>query len=647
MKILYAIFCTFFISTGVFAQYHTFKSKADKAFENKNYYEAAYYYRKAVEDKKSSQAKIPFYSSAGTQKKPGHGEYLYNCYHLAESYRLYENYSQAIEWYNKVLSEDNGYNYPYARLWYGICLRAGQQFHEALKQLKQFVILYKHNDAFAELGNREIANCYFAEKQYSGHPATEISKMASPWNAGGGDYALVRNKNNYWFTSTRFVANDKKHLNKIYTAPVQGAAEPTVFELNFADQEKNGEYGTISLDSSGKRMYLTRWYRQAAKTMMAIYHTELVNNTWSAPQKLNNIINAEGFNALQPFVTADGKRLFFVSDKPGGQGGDDIWVSNLDDTGNPVDAVNLGKIVNTPFDEQSPLYDNEHQRLVFSSKGFTGLGGFDLFESLSNNGQWSSPANLGYPVNSSKDDLYFYPDPGNKSKFYISSDRESECCLNLFRGEFKQSFITGILIDCDAGKPLPGVKVSLVDSMSKQTLQQLTTGQNAVYNFEATANHAYKVVFEKSGYLTKVVPALARPRTDTLINPDICLQEFKINKPIVIKNILYDFNKADLRPESKIALDGVVAAMNDNPLIKIELGSHTDSIGSDTYNLKLSQKRAQSCVDYIISKGIAKSRIIAKGYGESIPKAPNSLPDGHDDPAGRQLNRRTEFTVKQ
>jgi outer membrane protein OmpA-like peptidoglycan-associated protein len=137
-----------------------------------------------------------------------------------------------------------------------------------------------------------------------------------------------------------------------------------------------------------------------------------------------------------------------------------------------------------------------------------------------------------------------------------------------------------------------------------------------------------------------------KKNVDTLFSPDICLQAFKVDEPIVIKNILYDFNMADLRPESKIALDNIVDILNDNPHIKIELGSHTDSIGNIAYNFTLSQQRAQSCVDYIVSKGIDKGRIIAKGYGESKPLAPNSLPNGHDNPEGRQLNRRTEFTVK-
>lgn len=645
MRNLCFIFITVFISTGAYAQYHVFKSKADKAFDSKNYYEAAYYYKKTIEGKKSSPTKIPFYSNGKATKKQLQSSRPFILYRLAESYRLYRDYSQAEEWYNKILVEGNESEYPLARLWYGTCLRSNKQFDAAIAQLNQFTAKYKGAQEYIILAKKEIRICIFAKSQYQLHEPVELSKMGAQWNAGGGDYALVKKGNNYWFTSTRFTDKNKKHLNRIYTSS-DPAVTPGILDLKFDENANDAEYGTVSLDRSGKRMYLTRWHKKDDRIILAIYHSELSNSKWSIPQKLNNIVNEDGANAFQPFVTADGKRLFFVSDKPGGQGGDDIWVSNLDNEGNPLDAVNLGNAINTADDEQAPFYDDIHQRLVFSSKGFIGLGGFDLFESFQNKGKWSAPINLGYPINSSKDDLYYYADPGDINRFYISSDRESECCLNLFEGHYKHKFIKGIVIDCDTRQQLPGVKISLTDSLSKQTLKQSETSSTGNYVFEVDGKHSYKVILEKNSYFTKTFYASASPRTDTLVNPDICLQPFKVDKPITIKNILYDFNKATLRPESKIALDAMVIIMQDNPHINIELASHTDSIGSDPYNLKLSQQRAQSCVDYIISKGIDKDRIVAKGYGKRVPAAPNTLPNGKDNPDGRQLNRRTEFTVK-
>jgi OOP family OmpA-OmpF porin len=285
---------------------------------------------------------------------------------------------------------------------------------------------------------------------------------------------------------------------------------------------------------------------------------------------------------------------------------------------------------------------------VFSSKGYTGLGGFDLFESAGIIGYWGKPKNMSYPINSAKDDLYFYPDKGDQTKFSVSSDRESDCCLELFQVTDKRYMLAGLVVDCDTHLPLVGAKVTFVDSISKETLKEEVLDRGAKYAFQINTNRPYSLVIEKTGYFTKVVPVV-RPSgkmvKDTLFSPDICLQAFEVNKPIVIKNILYDFNKADLREESKVVLNGLLKILKDNPKIKIELAAHTDSIGSDAYNNNLSQMRAQSCVDYITANGISTDRIFARGYGKTKPVAPNSMPDGKDNPDGRQLNRRTEFTV--
>lgn len=191
-----------------------------------------------------------------------------------------------------------------------------------------------------------------------------------------------------------------------------------------------------------------------------------------------------------------------------------------------------------------------------------------------------------------------------------------------------------------------GVDVNLVDSVSKTGLTYVT-GQNGKYELKLFLKHSYTLHLEKKDYFTKVIPLpqVTTSVTDTLFNPVVCQQEFEINKPIVINNILYDFKKYALKPESKIILNDLITILKDNPDIKVELSSHTDSYGPDWSNNLLSQHRAQSCVNYIISRGISRARISAKGYGATKPLAPNTLPNGQDNPAGRRINRRTEFKV--
>jgi len=644
MKKLVLICFSFFLFGPVSAQYNALKVLAEKEFDNKNYSGAAYYYEQIATGNYKKQEQIPFSSNGHLSKEDIRNERFSICYQLAESYRLYQNFERAQKWYDTVLVNKSDTDFPLARLWYGTCLRANLRFDEAIKQLRQFKAEYKDSQEYMKMADREITTCLFAKEQYMTSSPVEIKKMPLPWNTEGGNYALTKIGRNYWFTSTRTDNSNTQNGNHIYFS--FNSSSPSALNFTGGENIKDMQYSTSSFDAVHKRIYVAGWYKVNGQLISNIFYAQLIDKKLSPLQKLNTQVNVEGSVTIQPFVTSDGKRLFFVSDRPGGQGGFDIWVSNLDTEGNPVNAVNLGKTINTPGDDEAPFYDPKTSRLVYSSKGLKGLGGFDLFESSDNSGQWEAPKNLGYPINSSKDDLYYFADPDDNHRFYVSSDRESECCLNLFSGRYKSTIVTGKLTDCDKAKALPGVKISLIDSVSGKILSQTETNSNGSYVIELQTKSSFKLLFEKQGYFAKgILPAYSVK--DTLITENSCLEEYVVNKPIVVKNILYDFNRASLRPESLKALDGIVSILVDNPTIKIELASHTDSIGGAAYNLKLSQSRAQSCVDYILSKGIDEARITAVGYGKSRPVAPNSLPNGQDNPDGRQLNRRTEFTVKQ
>ncbi|MFD0751855.1 OmpA family protein [Mucilaginibacter calamicampi] len=635
---------------GAGAQVNTSpKALGDKAFKNKDYYEAAFYYKKAATGMNLiSEKQVPYQPGSKISKKDASNvDQEYVSYQLAESYRLYQNYLEAEPWYYKVLNDNYESQYPLARLWYGVCLRANQHFDEAEKQLQQFVTSYKGDSKNIELARKEIATCRFAREQYKYPALLDLATIKGAFSSNGSDYALVKRDDNYFFTSSRKIKDEKNALNRIYQTKItDGKAQM----LNFDDNEpgKNeAEYGAPAFEPSGKRMYITRWFKSGSQTTYAIYKSEWQNGKWGALTKLNNNVNAQGFAAIQPFITGDGKQLYFVSDKPGGSGGKDIWVADLNADGDPVNSRNAGTAINSSFDEEAPYFDSAQKRLIYSSKGFLGLGGYDFFESFNNNGVWATPKNMGYPINSAKDDMYYYPDNTDKNKFYLSSDRQSDCCLELFEAYDKRYFVAGQVLDCVNQKPLLGATVSLKDSLSGNILNKVKIAQSGKYLFNINTKRPYNLVVEKSGYFTKVlpVPLSGRMAKDTLLNADICLQPFEVNKPIVIKNVLYDFNKAGLRPESKAVLDELVKLLRDNPKIKIELSAHTDGIGSDAYNNKLSQERAKACVDYIISRGINKEKIFAKGYGKTRPIAPNTLPNGQDNPEGRQMNRRTEFTI--
>ncbi|MBE7176631.1 MAG: OmpA family protein [Mucilaginibacter polytrichastri] len=636
------------------AQYlDDYKRLGDKAFSNREYYGAAFYYKKAADGASlSSTVDNPYQQKKNVKVKDTDKALL--VYQLGESYRGYENYLEAEPWYYRLLNDYQPElnKYPLAQLWYGVCLRANQRFDESIKQLEQFTSTYKGDKKYLEIANKEIANCRFAIGQYARPLNVDLQKKTGVWNSDGSNYAVVELKGQgFWFTSSRTDEKEKRRLNKLYFVPEgQKTMQQLPIVLKEDAKQTDVEYGTPSLDASGRLLYFTRWNKVGAKSVRVLYFARRNGSGWSQPEVLNNNVNLDGYNAIQPHVTADAKYLFFASDKPGGRGGYDLWVSELRD-GQPISSMNLGETVNTDMDEQAPYYDESRKKLIFSSKGFTGMGGFDLMESDGAFLTWAQPRNLGYPINSAKDDLYYSPDPDDPMHVIISSDRESDCCLEVFDLHYKKELpkqykLDGIVLDCKSQKPLAGAKISVLDSAGKKE-EELITDQNGHFEHAYAGVQSHTLLGEKSSYFSKSLAVSGgNDPSNLIVSAQICMEPFVTGKPIVLKDIQYDFNKSTLRDQSKHVLDTLISIMKENPTIHIELASHTDAVGKTTYNQWLSQQRAQACVDYLIEKGIDKERLTAKGYGKERPIAPNRLKNGKDNPAGRQLNRRTEFTVQ-
>lgn len=632
------------------AQNKAFKARGEKAFAVKDYTTAAYYYDKALENATvTARGKVPYFSVNQTTDSATVTEIRYQ---LAEAYRFGQNYSLAQGWYKRVLNQDEA-SYPLARLWYGVCLRANKALDEAASELQLFISTSqnsKDDQPYLVIANNELKDCLFAIKQQKLNTTATIVKLENTFSSDENDFALSINGGKYWFTGTSATAKNN-YMNQIFVSDKDSLSKTTSLSFT-ADKKLAAHFGTPSLDLSGQKMYLTMWHKEGDKVVAGIYLSRYTGKQWTAPKKLNNYVNAGGFNAMQPFVTPDAKQLYFVSNRRGGQGGNDIWISDLNEEGLPVNALNMGKGINTAADENTPFFDPQRKRLVFSSKGYIGMGNFDLYESIKiSDSSWTAPHNLGRPYNSTKDDLYYFQDDKEEGVAYISSDRESDCCLNLFRVHFvkaaqQSAMFLGKVIDYDSQAALSGVKVELIDAEAKQVFT-VTTEVTGTYEFPIAIKHSYQLHLQKEGYFTKTIPvaAFATFNKDILYHADISLQMFVVDKPIVIADVLYDFSKAILKPESLTILDGLVALLVDNPKIKIELSAHTDSVGADSYNNKLSQQRAQSCVDYLIYKGISATRLTARGYGETRPIEANSLPNGKDNRDGRRLNRRTEFKV--
>lgn len=357
----------------------------------------------------------------------------------------------------------------------------------------------------------------------------------------------------------------------------------------------------------------------------------------------------------QPSISPDGKSLYFASDRPGGYGGTDLWVSRKDENGKWGKPMDLGPDVNTKGDERTPSIAFDGRTLYYSSDGYPdgdrekSAGGFDVYVTRFQGSRWSKPLNLGYPINSSGDDA-FVSSTLSGDTLYFASNRSggfgSFDVYMLVGNPFPQMpviSIRGVVTDAKTTAPLSGTPVTVENYGTGETeikYQSLESGQ---YQFVLPAGNTYRISAEHQGYLFK--SEVFEVPENTLykrLTKDIALEPIptKITVPLKMTlTVLFDFDKADLRPESKPELERTIRFIQQNPGKKFEISAHTDALGTDDYNLDLAERRANAVRDYLLRNGVNPEIVISKGYGESQPI------DTNDTPEGRQRNRRVELTV--
>ena len=412
--------------------------------------------------------------------------------------------------------------------------------------------------------------------------------------------------------------------------------------LNTMDNE-----GAQFLTSDGKTMFFTACNRSDGLGKCDIYISEKLGNGWSVPVNLGEPVNS-GYSEKQPSLSSDGKSLYFSSNRPGGKGNYDIWVSVLDENGKWTNPVNLGDSINTPEDEQSPFIHPDNQTLYFSSNGWPGMGGHDLYFSrrLGITG-WSKPVNLGYPINTFADEVGIVVN-ARGDHAYFSSNRIPEKGRDIFEFDLYPearpllvSYLKGKVFNAENRTPLDA-KFELIDLKSSQLVNQaiaskytgeflvcIPTDKDYDLNVSKTGFLFYSENFTLSGVNDKSKPYIM----------DIPLQPIKAGNKTILKNIFFETNSYELKPESAIELNKLAYFIVNNPTLKIEISGHTDNIGTENFNRKLSENRAKTVVGYLISKGIPTDRLLSKGYGKTQPISDNNTEEG------RAQNRRTEFKI--
>lgn len=425
----------------------------------------------------------------------------------------------------------------------------------------------------------------------------------------------------------------------------------TAMNLPYAGETIN--QGSASTSPNGQYIYFTQWQKINGQVVSNIYFIKQNKGSWSAPQ-LAGGLNANGYSSKQPFCTADGKYLYFASDRPGGSGGFDIWYAPLQEDGSMGEPVNAGRTINTEGDEQAPFYHANSNTLVFSTNGQQGMGGFDLFSAQGNTLNWSNPVNMGYPVNSSRDDIYFYALEKNTllSDALIGSDRGSGCCLETYRiaKDAKKNKLTGVVLDTKTHKPVQDATVVLTTPGGKTT--QTTTDINGNYTFDCVEHsiNNLNVVVSKQ-YYQDTTTSVAITKTDNSnlltdrhFNTDIFIEKKFVLRPENVVTVYFDFDMYNLKPEAVRKLDSLYNVLLELPAATLQISGYTDGKGSDEYNKRLSDRRARSCAQYFIQKGIAAGRITFESFGACCPLE-MELINGRDNPDGRSKNRRALINI--
>lgn len=585
---------------------------------------------------------------------------------LAECYQAQNDFYNASVWYEKAIDlpkVEPKYYYEYGR-----CLMATGNYSKAKQAFDRYNELLPNNLE----GKVKARSCDSILDRWQYLPPKYSIGTIGGINTSASEFGAINYSNDLLYISDykRSIDNSDYYgwtgrgYLKVMRAQLKSEDNPSEFErTGLFDSKFNQRFhdGPIAINQVGDMLFLTRTYRDKPhevndyKTnMIKLFYSLKKDGKWSKLEPF--AYNSKDYSVGHASFSQDGKTLYFTSDMPGGEGGTDIWMSKLegDSWGKPV---NLGKNVNTRDNEMFPSVGDDGN-LYFSSDGHPGFGGLDIFKiTLTNEGKADGTAmNLLLPLNSSADDFTFYQHPEGMTGYFASNRTGGSGNDDIYTftalpepeapkpTDPDPTFITGRVLDKDNKTPIENATV-FVYNPNTQMIYVLKTDHNGVYKYEVKEPGKYIIKGAKHTYIPDCTPlTLAEIKEGAIVNArELYLERLGIDKVITIENIYYDFDKYNIRADAKPELDKLVKFMNDYA-ITVELGSHTDSRGSHAYNDRLSQRRAESVVNYVTSHGISQDRMTAKGYGERqlVNDCKDGVPCSKEE---HQKNRRTEIKI--
>jgi outer membrane protein OmpA-like peptidoglycan-associated protein/Tol biopolymer transport system component len=569
--------------------------------------------------------------------------------------------------------------------WLGWAYHLNSRWEDAEKYYNEYLITLqakaKVNAAAIEEVKKRLDECSVGKKLSANPEKVFVDNLGPAINTAYPEYgpAITTDEETIYFTSRRSNSvggkrdqSDNGYFEDVYSsAKVKGKWQPCKQLSKNVNTE--GHDAAAGLSPDGSKLYV---YRFTGDDGGDLYESVLFGLDWEEPTHMNKNINTR-YHESSVSLSFDGRHLYFVSDKESGLGGRDIYVSEMDLNGEWGPARNLGPTINTKYAEDGVFVHPDGVTLYFSSKGHGSMGGYDIFKSTLVNGRWQEPVNLGYPINGPDDDVFFVVSGSGNRAYFASSKMggygDKDIYKITFLGPEKQpllnsqdqllalisnpisnlktesaievssaklTILKGVVMDEKSEKPLEST-IELIDNEKSQVLatfkSNVSTGK---YLVTLPSGRNYGIAVKCDGYLFHSenfdLPQAAEFQE---FNLDFALKKIEVGNTVILKNIFFDFNKATLRPSSESELNRLVGLLKDNSSVKIEIGSHTDNVGTNDYNVKLSESRSKMVVQYLVTKGVSPNRLVAKGYGEVKPKSTN------DTEEGRQENRRTEFKV--
>lgn len=656
----------------------------DNAYKKGNYGSAVYFFRKLFfgssgKDDITYPYEVTAYSGPKKKNQDKNvnavdDQEIYALNRLAESYRQLRDYRNAEKFYAQA-AQIKSPQFPDVKYYYGLVLMNNGKYTEAEKQFDEYIA--ENTGTMIALAERQKAGCSFATNDENKHDDISSEELDTNFNKGQAALGVIYfTDNSIAFASARKgnTVNDPKTEVDYYTTDLyvsyndaegseQASYGTPVHLVGPVNSNQNEAPGAMGVDR--RTFYFTRWNPED-KSDCNIYVSRMFNRRWMEPLKIEGL-NMDGYRSMQPHLTTDETRLYFVSDRPGGLGGLDIWFVPIDNEGNLGEPQNLGAPINTPGDETTPFFHYQSKTLFFSSNAHIGYGGLDVYKSSfsEDDNAWGTPVNLGMPVNSSMDDDHYIMDRSQTSGFYTSDRSPCTLCDSLqdikpncpkvygFNKPSLHFTLSGYVYDAETDEIIPNALVTFKDVRGVSEPFFITTDEKGYYYTELKQDQELFLKAQKVKYFADAATVRTVGLTEsTDLEQDFFLRPIPQGE-IEIPGIEYDFDKATLRAKSKEILDKLYdfLALNDN--LVVEIKSHTDCRGGDTYNQKLSQERAQSCVDYLISKGIKKERLVPQGKGESEPipgyecdvieQLKTSDPEKFEEM--HQRNRRTAFRV--